>query len=328
MKTTVEIFSMLGKQLSSFGRDERSMAVMRRAMADNEWFGERDICQAIDAICRQMLCREKITCWLAQYDVPLREAKRVAIIMAGNIPAVGFFDLMCVLACGCVPLVKYSSKDRALMEYVVALLCEIEPNLRIEEYDGQEIPDAVIATGSDSSNIHFRSVYGAVPHLLRGSRHSVAVLSGEETCKELDALADDLFSYSGLGCRSVSLIFAPRGAEFDLPSRAMCRGYHNNYLQTRALLTMTGGEFYDTGECVLVEGGAEFPKRLSRVNVCRYDSKDEVVKWLAVNEERLQCVVSQMDIHSRQVPLGMAQYPALDDYADDVDVMAFLLSLE
>lgn len=328
MKTTVEIFSALGERLAELGRDERSREVVRRAMADNEWLAERDIEQAVDAICRQMLRREKIDQWLARYDVPQRNPKRVAIIMAGNIPAVGFFDLMCVLACGCVPQVKYSSKDRALMEYIVALLREIEPNLLIEEYREGVFPDAVIATGSDSSNIHFRNAFGQIPHLLRGSRHSVAVLSGDETSEELEALSGDVFSYSGLGCRSVSLIFAPQGAEFVLPSREMCRGYHNNYLQTRAMLTMGGCEFRDTGECVLVEGVAEFPKRLSRVNVCRYSSIEDVEQWLSANDERLQCVVSKMRVHPRTVPIGMAQYPALDDYADDVDVMEFLLGLD
>ncbi len=327
MKTTVEIFVALGERLAMFGCDERSREVVRRAMAENEWFAERDIKQAIDAICSQMLCRERIERWLSRYDVPQRNEKRVAIIMAGNIPAVGFFDLMCVLACGCVPQVKYSSKDRALMEYIVALLREIEPNLLIEEYR-EGVPDAVIATGSDSSNVHFRNAFGRIPHLFRGSRHSVAVLSGDETSEELTALSADVFSYSGLGCRSVSLIFAPHGVDVALPSRKMCRGYHNNYLQTRAMLTMSGCEFRDTDECVMVEGAAEFPKRLSRVNVCRYNSIEDVEQWLLANDERLQCVVSKVNVHPRTMPLGMAQYPTLDDYADDVDVMEFLLGLD
>ena len=320
---------MLGERLSSFGRDAHSQEVIRRAMAENEWFTERDVRQAIDAICRRMLHRADIEQWLSRYNVPMRVPKRVAVIMAGNIPAVGFFDMMCVLAAGGVPQVKYSSKDRVLVEYIVNLLREIEPEIRVEEYvAGESCPDAVIATGSDSSNIYFRSAFGSLPHILRGSRHSVAVLSGEETATDLAALSDDIFSYSGLGCRSVSLVFVPEKVDVRIPSRPMCRAYHNNYLQTRALMTMAGEAFEDTGEAIFAEvQSAEFPKRLSRVNVCRYRSIDDVRAWLTANDTRLQCVVSQLDVHPRVVPLGMAQYPALDDYADDVDVMAFLQSL-
>ncbi len=329
MKNRADIFAELGARLASFGDDARSREAVRCAMADNAWFTEEDIRRAVGAICACMLDAGRIGEWLAHYPAlaEVSRPRRVAVIMAGNIPLVGFFDLMCVAVSGNVPVVKYSAKDRALMEYIVEILGGIEPEMAIEEYREGECVDAVIATGGESANLWFESTFGGVPHLFRGSRHSVAVLSGNETDAETEALADDIFSYAGLGCRNVSLIFAPEGYNLHLPARNMCDGYYHNYLRTKALLTMSGKRFTDTGTAVVVEGGAEFPSALSRINVVRYSSSDEVAGWLAAHDGELQCVVSDLRLHPRTVGFGKAQYPELHDYADDVDVMGFLLSL-
>jgi hypothetical protein len=249
--------------------------------------------------------------------------------MAGNIPLVGFFDLMCVLASGDVPYVKASSKDSVLEAYVEQLLHDIEPALRIEKFSEDIEYDAVIATGGESANLYFRSAFAGTPSLLRGSRHSVAVLSGKEPKDVLTRLADDIFIHSGLGCRNVSLIFVPKGYRLSLPTRKMCRAYHNNYLQCRALLTMRGVKFDDLDEAVVVkQSQAEFPRFLSQINVAEYSDLQEVKQWLAMNDEALQCVVSKVEgLHSRCVPFGRAQMPTLFDYADERDVMQFLLSL-
>lgn len=331
VKSVVEIFSELGKRLSGFGLDEESRSVEVRAVAENEWFSSRDIRYAVNAICSEMLNAEKIEKWLSHYpDVAISEAKRVAIIMAGNIPLVGFFDLMCVLASGNIPFVKPSSKDRVLEAYVERLLREIEPELRIEKYvEGAEY-DAVIATGGESANLYFKSAFAGTPCLLRGSRHSVAVLSEREVADVVvEALADDLFSYSGLGCRNVSLIFAPKGCKLRLRCHGMCRAYHNNYLQCKALLTMTGVKFKDLEESVMVLlPHAEFPRFLSQINVVEYSSLAEVKQWLADNDRSLQCVVSDIEgLHSRCVPIGRAQHPTLFDYADERDTMQFLSTI-
>lgn len=331
MKSTVEIFSELGRRLAEFGSDEVSRSVVARAVAENEWFSVNDIRFAVGAIRSEMLDAEKIEKWLSHYPaVGAREAKRVAIIMAGNIPLVGFFDLMCVLASGNIPFVKPSSKDCVLEAYIEQLLREIEPEFRIEKYvEGVEY-DAVIATGGESANLYFRSTFVGVPCLLRGSRHSVAVLSGEETEMEIWDLADDIFIHSGLGCRNVSLVFVPKGFKLYLPTHRMCRAYHNNYLQCRALLTMSGVQFDDLGEAVVVhQQKAEFPRFLSQINVVEYSDLAEVQRWLAANDESLQCVVSAIDgLHSRCVPFGQAQCPTLFDYADERDTMQFLLSID
>lgn len=327
MKSVTDIFAALGDRLSRFGADDISRRAIENAAAANNWFTETDIRCAVDAICRQMLRREKIERWLADYPLAAHEPKRVAIIMAGNIPLVGFFDLMCVVASGNIPCVKYSSKDTVLMEYVVSLLREIEPELPVEYFEKGMAADAVIATGGDSANLYFGAEFADIPHILRGSRHSVAVLSGDETEADLCGLADDVFMYSGLGCRNVSLVFVPRGCDLRLPPRKMCRGYHNNYLQCRAMLAMRGVGFDDNGEAVFVRGAAEFPTSLSRINIAEYDSPNDIAKWLSENDDRLQCVVSSSAIHHRSVPFGQAQYPSLTDYPDDADVIEFLMSL-
>ena len=330
MKNVVEIFSELGARLAEFGLDEASRSAVARAVAENEWFSVGDIRYAVEAIRCEMLDAEKIEQWLAHYpSVGSHEAKRVAIIMAGNIPLVGFFDLMCVLASGNIPYVKPSSKDRALEEYVENLLREIEPALRIEKYVKGVEYDAVIATGGESANLYFRTAFADAPCLLRGSRHSVAVLSGRESNEEISMLANDIFTYSGLGCRNVSLVFVPKGYKLALTTPKMCRAYHNNYLQCRALLTMQSEQFDDLGEAVVVNrSSAEFPRFLSQVNVVEYTDLESVKAWLKVNDEALQCVVSGIDgLHSRCVPFGCAQHPTLFDYADERDTMQFLFSV-
>ena len=330
MKSTVEIFSELGARLAEFGSEDVSRSVIARAVAENEWFSVSDIRYAIDALRREMLAPEKVSLWLSYYPASaLHTPKRVAIIMAGNIPLVGFFDLMCVLASGDVPYVKPSSKDSVLEGYVEDLLRDIESELRIERYVEGADYDAVIATGGESANLYFRTAFEGVPSLLRGSRHSVAVLSGKESKEQLQGLADDIFTYSGLGCRNVSLVFVPKGYRVALPVRKMCRAYHNNYLQCRALLTMQGVAFSDLGEAVVVPSRAEFPRYLSQINVVEYDDLGAVKRWLAERDEALQCVVSGIEgLHSRTVAIGRAQLPTLFDYADERDTMQFLAKLD
>ena len=330
MKSTVQIFSELGARLAGFGSDDASRSVIARAVAENEWFSTADIRYAVEAVRSEMLDAEKVSQWLSHYpSAHTREPKRVAIIMAGNIPLVGFFDLMCVIANGDVPCVKPSSKDRVLEEYIEQLLSEIEPSLRIERYEDGADYDAVIATGGESANLYFRSAFEGVPCLLRGSRHSVAVLSGKEKKSDLKHLADDIFIHSGLGCRNVSLVFVPKGYAPKFGVRNMCRAYHNNYLQCRALLTMQGAKFEDLGEAVVVRSAAaEFPRFLSQINIVEYTSLESVKQWLAERDEALQCVVSEIEgLHSRQVPIGKAQQPTLFDYADERDTMQFLASI-
>ena len=319
MKHVVDIFVALGERLADFGNDDHSNRIIEEAIAANGWFTRLDILRAIDAIRVEMLDRERLANWLKNYTKCV-EAKRVAVIMAGNIPLVGFFDLLCVLAAGHECHIKPSSKDSVLMRYVVEQLRDIEPNIAIYDYSSDAKYDMAIATGGDDANAYFREHFAGTRTLLRGSRHSVAVLNGAESKEELCALYNDITAYSGLGCRSVSMLFVPRGYvpnfERGMAENAKLR---RNIQAMRATLTIEGAEFWDAGAFIM-RRGEDFPQSLAVVTLCEYSDIEEVKKWIEENKEHIQCVVSRTDI-----PFGRAQYPALTDYADGVDTMRFLL---
>lgn len=319
MQHPIDIFATLGDRLKDFGNDNATRKAIGEVIAANGWFTRDDILRAIDAICSEMLVRERLEEWLSHYPIAT-EPKRVAVIMAGNIPLVGFFDLLCVIAAGHTCCVKPSSKDRVLMHYVIGLLREIEPAIRIEDYDTTDHYDMAIATGGDDANAYFREHFASTRTLLRGSRHSIAILDGTESHEELRGLYTDITSYSGLGCRSVSMLFVPRG----YTPKFECQAAHNPKLQRnvqsmRATLTIEGVEYHDCGAFVMCKG-EKFSNSLAVVTLREYDDIEDVREWISDNKEVIQCVVSHSDI-----AFGRAQYPALTDYADGVDTMRFLL---
>ena len=317
----IDVFAQLGQRLAAVAEED---AVVVGACRANGWFRPAEVCGALRAIAADMLERRKLQQWLAAYPaLPVAEPRNVLVVMAGNIPAVGFFDLLCVCMSGHRCLVKPSSKDRATIDFIIAELRRIDPSVPVEYYDSQHI-DAVIATGSDNTNRYFRAQFARIPSLLRGSRSSVAVLAGDESEEELRGLSEDIFAYSGLGCRNVSLIFTPRGRVPHIPApHDVNIKYINNYRQTRAITAMRGRPFIDTGCAVLVEE-CGFPTELSRIDYAYYDRVSEVSEWLAAHDGELQCVVSRSIDHPRRVGFGAAQHPALSDYPDAADVMAFL----
>ena len=209
------------------------------------------------------------------------------------------------------------------MNFVVEELRAIEADIPIEQYDPATEYDMVIATGGDEAARHFSRRYAHCPTLIRGSRHSVAVLAGDENEEEIEALQRDIFSYNGLGCRSISLVMLPRGAELTIRPPKMNRMYRGNYRHTRAMMTLTAQAFKELGECRAMER-REFPQQISCVNYCYYDSLQEVEQWLWEMDEKIQCVITRAIDHKRAVGFGRAQYPTLWDYADGVDVMKFL----
>lgn len=326
MTRYIDIFSALGSRLSSFGGDDNTLDIIERAIAENPWFTREEIVQAIEAICQEMLDRAKLTQWIARYPAPAPTPKRVAVIMAGNIPLVGFFDLLCVLMSGHECHIKPSSKDRVLMTYIVDQLKAIDDRVPIFEYSTEQEYDMVIATGGDDANRYFREHFATTRRLLRGSRHSVAVLTSDESDDELHALTRDITSYSGLGCRSVSMIFTPQAHRPKLPKvESSNTKLMRNTAATRAMLTMQRTAFVECGAFLVIEG-EEFPKSLSVVTLRPYSDINEVNRWLENNRDKIQCVVSHHPAIENAVPFGRAQYPTLYDYADGVDTMQFLLN--
>ncbi len=323
----IDAFAALGGRLAAFGGDAATHDVLRRAAEVNPWFTEKDIVTAAGILAGTMLRRDVLTRWLGG-RCAAEPALRVGIVMAGNIPFVGFSDLLCVAAAGHTPCVKPSSKDAVLMEYVFGQLRALAPGLAIERLEDYA-PDALIVSGSDNTGRHFRAAYGGIPMIVRGSRSSAAVLDGSETAAELAALACDMFLYSGLGCRNVSLLLVPRDTDLVSLGRSLAeaRGgvnpkYANNCRAVRARLAVEGAPFVDCGSFLMVEG-ADFPADLSVVTAVRCGSPVEAEEWLRAHEGRLQCVVGRT-VHPRGVPFGMAQRPAPWDYPDGEDVLAFL----
>ena len=340
----IHLFVSLGERLAHFGEGPASRQAINDASVANSWFSDAEICNAVEAIRSQMLNEERLRAWLDRYpSLPIATPRNVLVVMAGNIPLVGFFDLLCVVASGNRCLVKPSSKDRALMQFVINQLHDIDSAVAVEIFDGESVPDAVIATGSDNAVRHFQAEYGSLPMILRGSRSSVAILTGTESATDLSALCDDIYMYSGLGCRNISLIFVP--ADYDTTQLAETMrtynthnaGYINNYRQRRAILAMNGVAHTDLGHSLLIEERA-CPTASSQINIARYTSLTEITDWLSINDEEMQCVacndtnfIAQYATHCaplrRATALGTTQSPSPTDYPDAADVMEWLKNI-
>ncbi len=321
VKRRIDIVCELAKSLEEGVSEE----VMEAAIVHNGWFTRDDISYAVAAIVSQMLSRGKLSDWLSGY--PQLEdcgAEDVLIVMAGNIPLVGFFDLLCAFMAGKRVFVKPSSKDRVLMEYMVSKMREIDNTIPIFIYDGSVVPQKVIATGGENALRYFKSAYSGVPTLLRGSRHSVAVV-GEDMADKWELLAEDIYRYSGLGCRSVSMIFMPKGCKIEVVMDEIHAKYRNNYLQSKALMEMKGLEYVDNGSSLFVRSQM-FSISLSVISVYEYEILEQVETWIGVHDAEIQCVVSDVITHSRCVGFGESQRPSLWDYADEIDTMKFLMS--
>lgn len=327
-------FLELGHVLRARLADGSMDQVIAASCDENPWFTKESVTDAIEAICSQMLTTEKLSGWLDRYgNITLTPGKRVGVIMAGNIPLVGFLDMLSVLVCRGVCIIKPSSKDNVLIRYVAELILGIDPSAGIEYLDDNSVPDAVIATGGDLASNYFHRRYGNIPTIIRGNRTSVAILDGKESADMLNGLHEDIFKYCGLGCRNVSHLFLPRG--YDV--KALCRrlsakpidnqSYLNEYRQNKALYSMLGREFIDGGFFTFSEG-SQWSDKLSNIVYTFYDSRTEADRWIEANDPHIQCVVASESSHPRHVVPGMAQYPGPGDYPDGIDIINFLLSLK
>lgn len=328
----IGIFGELGGLLGNFGSDPASRETVIGAVRLNPWFSESDIKTAARALSESILKHNISEKWLGTYNIAYHAPKDIAVIMAGNIPFAGFFDMICVVASGDRCFAKMSGKDAVLMEYAIELLNTLAGRTVVLPYDDSHEYDAVIASGSDNSNRYFRSRFAGIPSLLRGSRHSLAVLRGDETGGELAGLSEDIFLYNGMGCRNVSLLFIPEGYDIaalggKIAPEALNPKYINNYRQTKAMHALQSREFIDCGGFILRED-RDFPFTPSRINYSFYSSQNDVEQWIKDNENRIQCVVSRGGEYLRGSCFGRAQHPYPWDYPDGVDTMEFLLSLK
>lgn len=308
----------------------------------NGWFTRGQVERAVAAVRRDMFAPNRLREWLAAYRKTAEwQPVTVGVVTAGNLPLVGLADLAAAVAVGHRVVVKPSSKDRPLTEFVVERLREAGCAIEIVERLEADGVDGVIATGGDAAREAFEREFRGIPALLRGSRLSAAVLNGAETDAQLAGLAEDMFLYWGLGCRSVTRLWVPRGYDVERLAERLrlhlpfvgeeAAQYRSCYRYARATAAMSGGAWEDGGAFVLRQVAVSSPPmapKLAEVEWSEYVSVEEVAEWLARHESRLQCVAGEVpDTFPRRVALGQTQHPRWTDYADGVDTVAFLLSL-
>ena len=256
--------------------------------------------------------------------------------MAGNIPAVGFHDLLCSLLLNFNCIVKLSSDDKLLIPFIVKFLESRNNNLKskvIFESETLKNFDGVIATGNNNSHRYFDYYFSKYPTILRKTRHSIAVLDGNESDTDLSELSNDIFNYFGLGCRSVSKVFIPRGYDLDLLFNAFFRHkgvvnhnkYVNNFDYNKAVYLMSKQKFIENGFIILKED----PKLGSPIGCLFYefyDNNEEITELIKNNSKSIQCVASNMNFDTN-IKFGQAQCPNISDYADNNDTIKFLLKI-
>jgi hypothetical protein len=314
-------------------------AAIHEAHLFNNWFTPENLHFALREW-SAALSRENLEAWKSRYAQSYfapKEAKTVAIIMAGNIPLVGFHDLLSVIMSGHKALAKPSSDDDKLMPFLAQILVAIDKGFaeQIAFADGQiKDFDAVIATGSNNSARYFEHYFGKYPNIIRKNRTSVAVLHGDESTEDLKRFGEDIFRYFGLGCRNVSKAFVPKdfdtdrlfNAFYDFSHVVDNKKYGNNYDYNRAIYLMEKKDFLENGFFIIRES-EDLHAPVAVLHLHRYHDMKTVEAELEKHAEELQCVVSEKKFDEHTVPMGETQRPRLWDYADKIDTLEFLQSL-
>ena len=323
----------LGELLS---KTEQFNDIFDKAEQQNSWFTRANVIFAFKSW-SDALSKNNVKQWLSQYQLPqTTSSKKILIIMAGNLPLVGLHDLLCVLVTGHKAIVKLSSNDCVLLPYLITQMKTFAPEWteavtftddKVTEYD------AVIATGSNNTARYFEYYFGKKPHIIRKNRHSVAVLTGKETPEELFALGKDIFLYYGLGCRSISKLFVPKGYDFNLLFQAIYpykdiiqeQKYANNYDYNKAVYLMSLFQLLENGFLLLKED-EHYGSPIATLFYEYYTNVASLKEKLTTDAEKIQCVVAH-NFTTEEVAFGETQTPQLWDYADGVDTLNFLLKL-
>jgi len=333
LEERLNTFIKLNQVLIELSAIERA-EIIKQAANNNRWFNTSSVEQALSGLIH-LTDPVKMKTWLTGYDLKPSKQKIIGLIMAGNIPFIGFHDLICVLLSGHKAAIKLSSQDLFLMQWIIRKLCEIEPAFidQIDVCEQLKVMDAVIATGSNNTARYFDYYFGKYPHIIRKNRTSVAILNGKETDTELMQLGKDVFTYFGLGCRNVSKIWVPQDYHFlnlldlwaSFTKVADNFKYHNNYEYNKSIYLVNGVNYLDTGFLLLTESEA-LTSPISVLYYQQYQNLTEVDQYLTQNQDKIQCVVSSQSSRNF-IPFGQTQVPDISDYADGMDVMRFLSTL-
>ncbi len=333
----ISVLGELKSWLEQSDNQELELAIIK-AQTENPWFTSQNSQQALEAICEEYLDTGKLETWLSKYpSLPVESTKKIGLIMAGNLPVVGFHDLLCVLVSGHSALVKLSAKDMVLPKLLIEKLIDFDKSLdsRIQIMERLTGFDAVIATGSNHSARYFHQYFGSYPHIIRGNRNGVAILGGEESPAELKALGKDIFSFFGLGCRNISKVYVPEGYDFEPLLKILDHyqqimlhpKYGNNYEYNFAALVINR-EQYMKNACVILLENEAIPSRIATLHYSYYLNGKELTRQLQEHFNEIQCIVASEPIWPfPTIKFGQTQKPSLDDYADGIDTMHFLSQL-
>lgn len=330
-----ETLAKLGEEL--LNPSPELLEIIERERQYNAWFVPENVLQAVQAI-GKMLNRKDLEKWLPKDAGTVFTGKKVGLVLAGNIPVVGFHDVLCVLVSNDFAMIKASANDARIIAYILKRLVALEPEFanRYEFTERLAGFDAVIATGSNNSSRYFDYYFGKVPHIIRKNRNSLALLSGFETEEDLKKLGHDIFDYFGLGCRSVSKILVPKDYDFGTLFRAIepfqpiinHHKYNNNYDYNKSVYLVNQAKHLDNG-FLLLKQDDHLASPLAVLFYDFYKNLEDAAAKINAKKDEIQCVVSGMKLNI-DVPIvsfGESQQPKLWDYADGVDTLAFLKTI-
>ena len=324
----------LGQRLQNI--DEATFErISQAAVNQNNWFTAENIKTALKAW-SESLTEEKVNTWIKDHQLSPNEKLNIGLVMAGNIPMVGLHDLLSVVISGHMALVKVSSQDTALINFIIQHLVQIEPELNetIQLVEQLNNADAVIATGSDNTARYFKHYFGKKPHIIRQNRTSIGVIRGDESDNDFKRLGKDIFTYYGLGCRNVSKLYIPQG--FDLTklidglmsfeSVIDHHKFRNNYDYNKSIYLVNNEPHLDSGFFLMRET-EDLVSPISVIFYQYYDSEAQLSLNLSTIADKTQCMVSKEAWYPHSLDFGEAQSPELWDYADGVNTLEFLGTL-
>ncbi len=350
LNNRIQAFASLGGMLLEVGQNNQHKSHstsllddLNHAVTDaanyNGWFIEDNVRFMLTSIGKS-LSKPNIEKWTKPYRQKLESnisGKQVGVVMAGNVPIVGFHDFLSVLMSGNKIIAKLSGDDNKLLPLISELLISIEPGFKeMISFTSDQLKgfEAIIATGSNNTSRYFEYYFGKYPNIIRKNRNGIAILTGDESESDLQKLSEDIFMYYGLGCRNVSHIMVPEGYDFiRLLDAFSLNGkinlnhkYFNNYEYNKAIYLINGKQHYDTGNLLLTEESS-YSSPVSVIHTSYYSNIDIANRILEVNDSKIQCIVSVSKEIRNAIPMGDGQNPQLWDYADGIDTMKFLISL-
>ena len=325
----------INNNLESLEKNKFDKAI-NESILHNSFFSKKNILKSLLSW-SNVLTKKSIDDFLSNYLIKNKKReKKIAIIMAGNIPLVGFHDFFCVIISGNFAVIKLSSKDSHLFKFILSFLVKENPDFdtKFDVVESKlQIFDAVIATGNNISANQFELYFKKYPKIIRRNRHSIAILNGNETKKEIELLANDIFYYYGLGCRNVSKIFIPNNYNLDILFKSFVlwnevinkNSYSNNYNYYRAIYLLNKEVFFDNG-FVLLKESEKIGSPVGTIYFEYFKSDNQIKEMIKKNNEKIQCIVSNNN-YPKTIKFGETQMPNLNDFADDIDTFNFLLKL-